>query len=593
MTEIAFYRRIIFQEYPGAIFVIVLNELLGTVLLLLGIGTIVPLLAELLGGSISLTGPIGEFLERLGVSGWPVGETLLFLAGLAFVQILLDMLRLYIAGSIGVHLNLSIKKKMNDAMLNADWEKFSSIDQGKYMQCMIAESSLARGAVNDMAGVLAFGLVTALLLIWLAANSFLTFVVFCLFGVAFMLSSRSLMRLLGEVSQQRIRKMAHMNTMVTDIRHVYKFLLAEDLLKVLGKKINGIIDSVARVERRQLFLGLLAKNYVSFIGLLAIVSVSILRLVFLKNSGAVLLFDLIILQRVSSYFSSFQVKRQSMLQKIPSYGACLAMIEVAGVPKSKDRGKQVEAKLEKGLSLKNISFSYKNGPLVLKDININLPPKGIVYFIGSSGSGKTTMVDLILGLLSVTKESSILLDGQDIRQVDKAALARLFAYVPQEAYILSGTLREYLTLGENEVNNTTVWSALELSRADNIVQSLPDGLDTTIKSGGISFSGGERHRLAIARALIRDAKILVLDEPSSALDKDSEQAIFNTLQRLADDILVIVVTHSRDVIHGMQNLFLFDAGEVTWQGNYEQLLVWEQVEKGEVNCLAQGKSVEQ
>jgi ATP-binding cassette, subfamily C, bacterial len=572
MTEFAFYRRIVFREYPGAILVLIFNELLGVILLMLGIGTIIPLFAELLGGNGILPAPFNEIFKGLGVLEWPTTNILIFLAGLVFAQVLLDMVRMYIAGSIGIHLNLTIKKKMNAAMVNAEWERFLDVDQGKYMQCMVAESSLARGAVSDMAAALAFGFITTLLLGWLAIYSIGTFIVFCIFGIIYTISSRSLMASLRRVSENRIAKMTSLNVKVTDIRHVFKFLMAEGLLKKMGMDVRSIIKKIAIVEKHQLFLSLLAKHIVSLVGLLIIISVSILHLVFYKNTGEAILFDLIILQRVSAYFSNFQVKRQSMLQKIPSYEACLDMIKVVGPSRLLVNNNHVLKALEKGLDVRNISFSYKKGPLVLKDINLHIPARGMVFFLGSSGCGKTTLIDVILGLLKPEKNGHVLIEGEKLSHIKEDDWSQLIAYVPQDAYILSGTIRNYLTFGNDSLTNSKIWDTLESVKIDEVINQLSEGLDTEIKDGGNSFSGGERHRLSIARALIREAKILVLDEPSSSLDKNSEKVVFQTLKTLAKEILVIVVTHSREPIKEADYLYVFDAGEISWSGSYEHYL---------------------
>ena len=183
LSEFQFAKRIIFHEYPGAMLLLVLNELIGAALVLIGLGTVIPFLSGLLGGSGELPGPLGEFLVALGISGWSSIQTLTFLLGLMFLRILLDGVRLYVAGWMGVHLNRTMKERMNNSMISADWERFSTLDHGRYMQCMVAESSLARGAVIDLAAALAYGILTSLLLLWMILYSFEAAIVFVICGV--------------------------------------------------------------------------------------------------------------------------------------------------------------------------------------------------------------------------------------------------------------------------------------------------------------------------------------------------------------------------------------------------------------------------
>lgn len=571
MTEFSFYKRIIFKEFPSSISLLIFNELLGTGLLLIGVGTIIPLLSTVLGGQSNLTGPLGTFITELGILSWSIPYTLGFLAVLGVIRIFLDMIRMYLAGSIGVRLNRDLKLKMNQALIEADWQHFSKIDQGKYMQCLIVESSLARGAVNDMAGALAFALITSLLLCFLAIKSPITIIIFVIASSLFLFGNQSLMHKLRETSQQRIDKMAKMNTKVTDIKHSIKFLVAENLIPIVGQDVSILIQKIASVEKLQLFYSVIAKNFVSLLGLITILLVTLINIVVLENNGTNLLFDLIILQRVSSYFSNFQARREGMLQKIPSYDACMHMIKSAGETRHSHTSSKATIKFQDCLSVKNLSYSYDKSTEAISNINFSLPAKGMTLFYGPSGSGKTTTVDLLLGLLPIQGNGKIFYDNQSITSINPSSLSKIIAYVVQDSYILTGSLREFLTIGNNTINDKKIWHFLKLANVDYVVDSLPGKLDTIISSGGEIFSGGERQRLSIARALLREAKILILDEPSSSLDSASEKEIFKTLQNLSSIMLVIVITHSNEVIESMEHILLFENGKIVFEGNNSQL----------------------
>jgi ATP-binding cassette, subfamily C, bacterial len=571
MIELKFYREIFLKKYPGILFILLLSELLGAVLLLLGIGTMIPLIGSLFGGMATLPGLLGDVLAKIGIFEWTTLEVVIFLSILMFFQILLNMVRMYIAGWIGLNLNRSIKRQMNKAMAGSSWEKFSGIDQGKYMQSMIAESSLASGAVSDFAASLAFAFITSVLLFWIAINSVESFLVFFIFVLLYLIVSQPLMRLLSDISQQRIDIMAKMNTRVTDIRHVFKCLLAENMMHKMEKRVFMYIEKIASVEKLQLFYSILSNNLVTFLGLIIVLSITVLNLLYYKNNGGAFVFDLILLQRVTSNFSNFQVKRQSMLQKIPSYYTCMEMIRAAGKPHLHHSNGKIIRALKNGIDIKDVSFSYNSKRKILKNVSFTLPAKGVVFFIGSSGSGKTTMVDVILGLLQPEAGGHIFVDEKALELIDKSSWSDMVAYVPQESYIFTGTLKSYLTFGDKEIEDEAIWAALRLAKALQFIQFLPNGLDTFIQSGGSNFSGGERHRLSIARALIKGAKVLVLDEPSAALDKNSEEEVFNTLNELGGQILVIVITHSKDAIQGMKHLYMFENGELVWQGDHKQL----------------------
>ena len=549
MTELEFCKRIAFREYPGIMAILVLNELAGAALLLIGIGAFVPFLAGMLGGTGLPPGPLGEVLGWLGVPAWPPAKMLAFLIGVGVLRILLDAARASIANGTGVHLNRTIKKRMNDSMTGGDWGRFLNVDQGKYMQCMIAESDLARGAVQDFAAAFGFGLLVLLLVIWLAIYSVEIFVTLILGSILFLITNRRLLHALKRVSERRIELMTDMNTKVTDTRHVFKFLFAEGLTGSMGGAIDTIIETIATVEWRFLLLSVVVNHYVLAFGLALVAAVAATHFLSDGANDAALIFDLILIQRISSYFADFHKKRAAMIQKIPSYAACLDMIMMASPmlregTQGNGRG-SVMLEVEAGISVERVSFSFNTGHPVLRDISLRLPATGLIFFVGPSGSGKTTLVDIILGLLKPGPGGHVSVDGRDLDELDETSWRESVAYVPQEVYILSGTLREYLTFGDTDMDDDRIWEALDRAGASAFVRTVPLGLDTAVRSGGSSdFSGGERQRLSIARALVRDAKLLVLDEPSSALDETTEYTLFKSLRALSQDMLILVVTHS-------------------------------------------------
>ena len=566
MTELEFCNRIAFREYPAPIAALVLNELVGAALLLIGIGTIAPFLAGLLGGSGVPPGPLEDVFGWLGVLAWTPAEMVVFLTGVVALRILLDAVRRSIAAGIGVHLNRAIKKRMNDSMADGDWEQFLNVDQGRYMQCMVAESSLARGAVDDFAAAFGAGFLTLLLLGWLALYSTATFAMFVLASVLFLITNRRLLRALKHISERRIELMSQMNTRVTDTRHVFKFLFAEGLIGSMGAAIAAVIESIAIVEWRQLLISIAVNHYVLLFGLVLVATVSMAHLLFHGTEGSALLFDLVLIQRISSYFGDFQMRRAAMIQKIPSYAACLDMMRPSRVPRGGTCGIGAVATLEAGIAVERVSFSFKSRRLALKNVTFQLPARGLVFFAGPSGSGKTTMVDIILHLLKPERGGRVLVDGRELDELDEARWRQLVAYVPQDAYILSGTLREYLTFGCADIGDGRIWEALDRAGVSVLVCALAQGLDTAVGSGGSDFSGGERQRLSIARALVRDAKMLVLDEPSSALDDKTERVLFESLRTLSARMLIVVVTHSVNAIRATDHLYQFSNGTVLRRG---------------------------
>ncbi|MDC5850458.1 ABC transporter ATP-binding protein/permease [Vibrio europaeus] len=568
MTEIEFAKKIILKEYPGKITVLVVNEMLGAALVLLSLGTVVPFLGSLLGGNKHLPGPLGELFAFLGIENWSSLEILAMLVALMLIRTVLEGFRQYLTGEIGLKLNQTIKLSMNRSISQSNWTTFKGIDQGKYMQCLVAESSLARGAVSDLASALSFAILTAVLLVWMAVYSPSIFIVFSCIGLLFLWTNKGLILALKNSSQKRISLMSYMNTKVTDLKYSFKVLCAENLLGKMSERLEKLIDSIVIVERKQLILAVIVDNYVVLFGTFAIASMFVADYVTGGGDDGVLLFNIMLVQRISTYLANFQSKRKSMVQKIPSYEACLEMMELNVTPTLfSDACGSYE--LKKFIEVKGLNYKHKDAELpTLKDINITLPSRGIRFFVGASGSGKTTLVDVIVGLNELDNADALLIDGKRLNTIGRHNWANSIAYVPQDAYLLAGTLRDYLTFGNQSSSEEEIWEALENVGIAQKVRSLPGGLETLVDSKGTSFSGGERQRLSIARALVRNVKAIFLDEPSSGLDKDTEQVLFNSLIALSKDLLVVVVTHSQEVIKNMDDIYLFEQGEVVWNGSY-------------------------
>lgn len=212
------------------------------------------------------------------------------------------------------------------------------------------------------------------------------------------------------------------------------------------------------------------------------------------------------------------------------------------------------------LEIRNLSFAYENQREdVIHQLDMSIQKGQSIAFIGQSGAGKTTLADIILGLLT-PREGAVLLDGIDIHHLGKR-WRQVIGYVPQSVYLADDTIRFNIAFGEtrNEVDDNRVWKALEQAQLKEFVEGLPEGIDTYVGDRGIRFSGGQRQRMAIARALYYEPQILVLDEATAALDTETEQAVMQSIDALQGKITMIIVAHrlttikNCDVIYEIKN----------------------------------------
>ncbi len=219
-------------------------------------------------------------------------------------------------------------------------------------------------------------------------------------------------------------------------------------------------------------------------------------------------------------------------------------------------------RLEVGIDFDHVTFSHP-GRKVLRDVSFHVPAGRTTVFIGPSGAGKTTIVDLITGLYR-PQSGRILIDGTPLEDLDLRLWRTMIGYVPQELILLSGTVRDNITLGD-QVDEATLMEVLELSGAAGFVSELPEGLDTDLGERGLKLSGGQRQRLSLARALVRRPKLLILDEVTSALDPETERRLVGQIGKLAghDGMTIIAITHTSAWMSAADCVLHLENGRVT------------------------------
>jgi ATP-binding cassette subfamily B protein len=221
-----------------------------------------------------------------------------------------------------------------------------------------------------------------------------------------------------------------------------------------------------------------------------------------------------------------------------------------------------------------VRFRYdQNGPWVLDGLNLNIPRGARVGFVGSTGSGKSTTLDILMGLLLPT-EGELLVDGQPIIGTRIRDWQRSIAHVPQNIYIIDGTLAENIALGVpfEEIDLLMVQQAARQAQIADFIESNPKGYQAYVGERGIRLSGGQRQRIGIARALYKQASVLVFDEATSALDSVTEQLVMEAIEGLSSDLTILLIAHRITTVQRCDIIVELEHGRVVAQGSYEELL---------------------
>ncbi len=228
-------------------------------------------------------------------------------------------------------------------------------------------------------------------------------------------------------------------------------------------------------------------------------------------------------------------------------------------------------KLKGDISYRGVGFGYTGDRLVLRDVDLDIRAGQTIAFVGPSGAGKTTICSLLPRFYEVNS-GAITIDGIDIRDMALTALRSQIGIVQQDVFLFGGTIRENIAYGRLDAKESEIFEAARRARLDELIASLPDGLDTVIGERGVKLSGGQKQRLAIARMFLKNPPILILDEATSALDTETEREIQQSLSELSEGRTTLVIAHRLATIRNADRIVVVDATGIAEEGSHDELV---------------------
>lgn len=243
--------------------------------------------------------------------------------------------------------------------------------------------------------------------------------------------------------------------------------------------------------------------------------------------------------------------------------------EALSSPTMKIEGREIRPD-NMSLAMKGVDFSYGEKKII-NDISFEIPERTQTAFVGPSGGGKTTLTQLLARFWDVDK-GSVLLGGTDVREYSYDSLMKNFAFVFQNVYLFNDTVENNIRFGKPDAGREEVVEAAKKACCHDFIMGLPDGYETVIGEGGVSLSGGERQRISIARAIMKDAPVIILDEATANVDPENEEKLISAVDALTSEKTIVMIAHRLKTVRNADRIFVIDKGRIAEQGTHEELM---------------------
>ena len=276
---------------------------------------------------------------------------------------------------------------------------------------------------------------------------------------------------------------------------------------------------------------------------------------------------------ISKFFNPIQTLAEQFDQLQRSFASAEKIFSIIDMePQVVDEEDAIELDEIKGeIEFKDVWFAYKPGEWVLKGVSFHVQPRQTVAFVGSTGSGKTTILSLICRNYDIQK-GQILIDGIDIKKIRISSLRKHFGQMLQDVFLFAGDIRSNILLREEGISDEAVWEACRYVNADSFISKLEKGLDEPVRERGNNFSAGQRQLLSFARTIIHKPSVMILDEATANIDTETELLIQDSLEKMKNIGTMLIVAHRLSTIQHSDNIILLSEGQIVEQGNHQQLL---------------------
>lgn len=565
-----------------------LHHIVAVLAVLIVLSSLFTLAAPLLSKFI-----VDEIVARLSGQGGSL-DRLIFLIALSLVMNLLGLISTVVSERVGDHFQGRLQKflteKFYDKVLTLPQSYFDSEISGKIVNQLSRGLSTIYGFLNTSSNFIVPTFFQSILTLGVLAyySIPIAFFTFLLFPFYLIISYYSTVKWgQEEVAKNRLEDTTRgrIQEVISNIRLVKSFITERKEFAFVEKNLTEINTIYARQSHTFHVYDFL--RGLSLIVILFIINVLVFYNTFtgaLTIGEMVLILQLVNQARMPLFAMSYILTQVQMAES-----GSKEFFEVMALNSTENYKKQVERKRISDATLRfdHVNFKYDESDTVLKDVSFELKKNESVALVGHSGAGKSTIINLILKFYRPTA-GEIYMKDKSYRQLDATVVRNNVALVFQDNELFSSTIRENVAYGTDDAAEKDVIKALRLANAYEFVQKLPHGLDSEIGERGVRLSGGQKQRIQIARAILKNAPILILDEATSSLDAKSEKEVQQALDNLMKNKLVIIIAHRFSTIQNVQKIIVIDSGRIVDHGSPAELATKEGIYKDLLTYQVEG-----
>ncbi|OIO17249.1 hypothetical protein COT27_02930 [Candidatus Kuenenbacteria bacterium CG08_land_8_20_14_0_20_37_23] len=562
-----------FSPYKWHIIGLIVLSFIAGIFEGIGVNALIPLFSFALGGSEGGTDIISRTIERFFNyfgAAFNVTHLLIFISLLFIFKAIFSLIVIYIKTKINNDYGEQTRTRLFQSILKSNWphllrQRLGHLETILMVDVPASQSLLEQISVDIMTAVSLF--VYIVVAINISATT--TLIALVIGAIFFLLLKPTI---------YRIKILSYERTLINQktAHHIGENILGMKTVKAMvieravGEKGIRLFQELKHITIKVSLLKSITSQLILPVSVIFICVVFVFSYHSPSFNLAVLAAVVYLVEKIFTYIQQLEKGLQNINECVPNLRNVLDYEKKALAEQEQDVG-QTDLSYNKNLKFENVGFFYETGRPVLKNLNFVLNKGESVGFIGSSGVGKTTLVDLILRLLTPTS-GNILIDGKNITNFSLSSWRKKIGYIAQDMFLINDTIENNIRFYNQNLSANDIIQAARLANIDDFINQCPHKMKTIVGERGIMLSVGQRQRLVIARILAVQPEILILDEATSALDNESELKIQKVIKNLKGKITVLIIAHRLSTVINLDNVIVLDNGMIAEQGAPRELL---------------------